>query len=262
MSETAVSPNPVDAPVSPSAGWGVIHLFLRVTPGASAAAALDAIERFCDVEPNYVLGVSVLGGRADIGLMLVSPDLTALDIVVKQILNGPFERLDSFVSVTEVSEYMSTEEMERERLVAKGVADIEAEMAAWNERMVVYREHKLHPRMPMRKFMCFYPMSKKRDVGANWFDLSFDERRRLMGGHARAGREHQAQVLQLITGATGWDDWEWGVTLLSDDPLAVKQVVYDMRFDEASAKYALFGPFWVGLMMAPADLFVRAGMTV
>lgn len=248
-------------PVSPSAGWGVIHLFLRVQRSESAAPALAAIERFTATAPNYVRGFSVLGGRADIGLMCVSPDLHQLDILVKDLLAGPLERLDSFVSVTELSEYMSTEEQERARQEAKGVDDIEAVMAAWRERMEVYRENKLHPVMPMRKFLCFYPMSKKRDVGANWFELPFDERRKLMGGHARSGSEHQGKVLQLITGATGWDDWEWGVTLLTDDPLAVKNVVYEMRFDEASAKYAIFGPFWVGLMMEPADLFARAGLT-
>lgn len=251
-----------ESAVTPSQGWGVVHLFLRTRRGESAAGPLAAIERFCATEPNYVRGFSVLGGRADIGFMCVSPDLDALDLLVKELTAGPLERLDSFVSVTEVSEYMSTEEMERERLERRGSQDVEADLAAWRERMEVYREHKLHPRMPKKRFICFYPMSKKRDVGANWFDLPFEERRRLMGGHARSGRGHQENILQLITGATGWDDWEWGVTLLSDDPLAVKQVVYDMRFDEASAKYAVFGPFWVGLMMEPAELFVRGGLTL
>ncbi len=166
------------------------------------------------------------------------------------------------MSVTELSEYISTEEMERERLQQAGATDIDTQIAAWQERMEVYREHKLHPRMPMRKFICFYPMSKKREVGANWFELPFDERRRLMGGHARSGKGHQENILQLITGATGWDDWEWGVTLLSDDPLAVKNVVYEMRFDEASAKYAIFGPFWVGMMMEPKDVLLRGGLSV
>lgn len=249
-----------DQAVSPSAGWGVVHLFLRTTRGGSAAPALAAIERFCSTEPNYVRAFTVLGGRADIGFMCVSPDLHALDILVKDLTTGPLEHLDSFVSVTELSEYISTEEMERERLAAAGAEDVEAQIVAWRERMEVYREHKLHPRLPMRKFICFYPMSKKRDVGANWFELPFEERRRLMGGHARSGRGHQDQILQLITGATGWDDWEWGVTLLSDDPLAVKNVVYDMRYDEASAKYALFGPFWIGMMMEPEDVFRRGGL--
>ncbi len=248
--------------VSPSAGWGVVHLFLRTTRGESASDALAAIEHFCATEPNYVRAFSVLGGRADIGFMCVSPDLDALDILVKALTTGPLEQLDSFVSVTELSEYISTEEMERERLQQAGATDIDTQIAAWQERMEVYREHKLHPRMPMRKFICFYPMSKKREVGANWFELPFDERRRLMGGHARSGKGHQENILQLITGATGWDDWEWGVTLLSDDPLAVKNVVYEMRFDEASAKYAIFGPFWVGMMMEPKDVLLRGGLSV
>lgn len=248
--------------VSPSEGWGVVHLFLRARRGESAAAAMAAIDRFCASDPNYVRAFSVLGGRADIGFMCVSPDLNALDILVKELTSGPLQHLDSFVSVTELSEYISTEEMERERLETAGDTDIETKIAEWRERMVIYREHKLHPRMPMRKFICFYPMSKKRDVGANWFELPFPERRKLMGGHARSGKPHQPNILQLITGATGWDDWEWGVTLLSDDPLAVKQVVYEMRFDEASAKYAIFGPFWVGMMMEPGEVFLRCGLTL
>lgn len=131
--------------VSPSEGWGVVHLFLRARRGESAAAAMAAIDRFCASDPNYVRAFSVLGGRADIGFMCVSPNLTALDILVKELTSGPLEHLDSFVSVTELSEYISTEEMERARLEKAGETDIDAKMAAWHERMVVYRENKLHP---------------------------------------------------------------------------------------------------------------------
>jgi chlorite dismutase len=103
-------------------------------------------------------------------------------------------------------------------------------------------------------------MSKRRDPGANWYELPFDERKQLMGGHARVGRAHAGRVLQLITGSTGLDDWEWGVTLLADDPAALKEIVYEMRFDEVSARYADFGPFVSGLLLEPAEALRRVGV--
>jgi chlorite dismutase len=251
-----------DLELHPSEGWGVIHLFLRARRGESAAGVLDAIIRFAQDEPNQVIASSVLGGRADMGLMCLSPDLDALDRLVKDVLAGPLERLDSFVSLTEHSEYTTTEEEERARLEAAGEADVEVTLATWRERMDHYKDARLHPRLPRKRFICFYPMSKSRLPGANWFDLDFEERKRLMRGHATTGRAYAGRVLQLITGATGLDDWEWGVTLLADDPVAVKEIVYEMRFDAASAKYALFGRFWVGLVMEPRAAFERAGLRV
>jgi chlorite dismutase len=103
-------------------------------------------------------------------------------------------------------------------------------------------------------------MSKRRSGDDNWFALDFDARKRLMAGHARVGRTYAGRVLQLITGSTGLDDWEWGVTLLADDPVALKEIVYEMRFDEVSARYAEFGPFITGLVLEPADALARAGL--
>lgn len=251
-----------DVELRPSEGWGVIHLFLRTEPGGDASAMLEAIGRFRATDPNQVIAFSVLGGRADLGLMLLSPDLDALDRVVKEITAGPVECLDSFVSLTENSEYTTTEDEERTRLDASGEADVESTLAAWRGRMAHYNDARLHPRLPDKRFICFYPMSKTRIPGANWFDLSFDERKTLMRGHATTGRTYSGRILQLITGATGLDDWEWCVTLLADDPVAVKEIVYEMRFDAASAKYALFGPFWVGLVMKPEAAFARAGLGI
>ena len=103
-------------------------------------------------------------------------------------------------------------------------------------------------------------MSKRRVVGANWYELDFDERKRLMMGHGRIGRTYAGRVLQLITGSVGLDDWEWGVTLLADDPAALKEIVYEMRFDEVSSRYAEFGPFFTGLLLEPADTLARVGL--
>ena len=251
-----------DNELRPSEGWGVIHLLLRTERGEDATDLLETLTRFSATDPNQVIAFSVLGGRADLGVMLLSPDLDLLDRVVKEITAGPVECLDSFVSLTEQSEYTTTEAEERARLEAEGDPDLETTLATWRDRMAHYADHRLHPRLPARRFICFYPMSKARIPGANWFDLSFDERKALMRGHAATGRSYSGRILQLITGATGLDDWEWGVTLLADDPVAVKEIVYEMRFDAASAKYALFGPFWVGLVMEPRAAMERAGLRV
>ena len=126
--------------------------------------------------------------------------------------------------------------------------------------MDAYHDARLHPRLPERAMIAFYPMSKRRAEGANWYSLPFEERRELMQGHARVGRTYAGRVLQLITGATGLDDWEWGVTLLADDPAVIKDIVYEMRFDEVSARYGEFGPFFVGLVMDPGAALARAGL--
>lgn len=246
----------------PSVGWGVVHLFLRARRGESAADVLTAVDEFAAVDPQQVLAFSILGGRADFGVMALAPNLTALDVFTKRVLGGPVELVSSFTSLTELSEYATTEEDERARLAAEGAGDVEAKIAEWHERMAAYRENRLHPRLPRRRVLSFYPMSKSRVPGANWFELEFEQRRRLMVGHGRVGRSYHGRVLQLITGATGIDDWEWGVTLLADDVVAIKDIVYEMRFDPASAAYGLFGPFWTGLVMDPADALERSGLTV
>lgn len=250
------------AALEPSVGWGVVHLFLRTRRGEPAGPLQDAVEAFTAVDPQQVLTFSVLGGRSDIGLMALSPDLHALDVFTKQVLGGPVELVRSFASLTELSEYAATEDDERARLQAEGATDIDAKLAEWGQRMAVYREHRLHPRLPERKVLSFYPMAKSRVPGANWYSLPFEQRKRLMLGHGRVGRNYAGRVLQLITGATGIDDWEWGVTLLADDLVAIKDIVYDMRFDPASAEYGLFGEFWTGLILPPAETFARGGLTV
>lgn len=247
--------------VRPSTGWGVVHLMLRALPEEPGAeAVLEALDEFTATDPNQVIAFSVLGASADLGLMLLGPDLDEIDRLVKDVLRGPFAPEYSFLSLTELSEYTSTEADERARLEAAGEGDVEAALTAWSARMEAYDDARLHPRLPPRPVIAFYPMSKRRAEGANWYGLPFEARRNMMQGHARVGRRYAGRVLQLITGATGLDDWEWGVTLLADDPVTVKEIVYEMRFDEVSARYGEFGPFFVGLTMAPRAAFVRAGV--
>jgi hydrogen peroxide-dependent heme synthase len=255
-------------PVELSVGWGVLHLFCSVDRAAAAADSkagkrvLDAV-RSLQADGHQALLFTVLGHKADLGLMVLGPDLARLQAFQQDLAATPLRLVDSFVSFTELSEYTSSEDDERARLEAEeGLSGpaAEAQLAAWRERMAHYQEQRLHPHLPLKRAICFYPMSKRRAAGANWYALPFDARKRLMAGHARVGRTYAGRVLQLITGATGIDDWEWGVTLLADDPVALKEIVYEMRFDPVSADYAEFGPFVTGLLAEPEDALARVGL--
>jgi peroxiredoxin len=255
-------------PVVPSTGWGVTHLFFRVHPsrspdpaqaGKELVAALDAFA--AAGSGHQVLCACVLGLKADLAVMALGPDLARHETLATALRAiGPLEPAYSFLSLTEVSEYMETEDDVRARLEAQGVEDLEDRVAKALERLAGQREDRLHPNLPRRAVLAFYPMSKARDPGANWYTLPFDERRRLMHGHGKVGRRYTGRVLQLVTGSTGLDDFEWGVTLLADDLSAIKEVVYDMRFDEVTASYGRFGPFLVGLTREPAELPERLGL--
>jgi peroxiredoxin len=256
--------------VIPSVGWGVLHLFYRVDreraerdPGTGkhirdAFAALEA-------DGHQALALSMLGHKADLGVIALGPDLARLQRFQHELLAAPLEPVYSYVSLTEQSEYGATEAEERDRLAnEEGLAgaELETKLDVWRERIEHYRENRVHPRLPMKQACCFYPMSKRRAVGANWYELPFDARKELMAAHARVGRTYAGRVLQLITGSTGIDDWEWGVTLLADDPAALKEIVYEMRFDPVSARYGEFGPFFTGLVLDPADACARVGLGV
>lgn len=249
-------------PITPSSGWGVAHLILRARPDDGSGSGIQAALRaFTEADPrNQVRAFSVLGGRADLGVMLVAPDLNHLDVAVKGVTAGPVEVVYSYLSITEESEYRATEDDERARLAALGEDDIEAKVAEWRERIAHYREMRVHPDLPVRRLLCFYPMSKRRAGDDNWYALSFGDRKALMMGHGTLGRKYAGRVTQLITGSTGLDDWEWGVTLFSDDLAALKEIVYEMRFDEVSARFGEFGPFFVGIVMDPADALERSGL--
>jgi chlorite dismutase len=255
-------------PVEPSVGWGVLHLFHQVdrvraerdpSGGKHVVDAVGSLE----ADGHQVLPVAVLGHKADLGFVALGPDLARLHRFQQELLRAPLEPASSYVSLTELSEYTATEDDERARLAGDEGLDgaaLDDALAAWRVRMAEYREHRLHPRLPRRRVLGFYPMSKRRDAADNWFSLPFDERKRLMGGHARVGRAYAGRVLQLITGSTGLDDWEWGVTLLADDPVVLKDIVYEMRFDPVSARYAEFGPFVTGLVLPIEEVCARVGL--
>ena len=256
--------------VHPSEGWGVLHLFLKVERGASqtgtsSPAQVIALVDALVADGHQSVWFPVLGHKADLGVMVVGPDLLRLQQFQNAILEtGLFALEWSYFSLTEGSEYMSTDDDERKRLSdEEGITDaaeIEKRLGVWSERMVHYREQRIHPTLPQRSTICFYPMSKKRSGDDNWYSLEFARRKELMAGHARVGRTYAGRVVQLITGSSGIDDWEWGVTLFADDPVALKEIVYEMRFDEVSARYGEFGPFITGLVMAPLDALRAVGI--
>ncbi|WP_165491692.1 chlorite dismutase family protein [Egibacter rhizosphaerae] len=261
--------------VVPTEGWGVLHLFFHVRrellEGAQGAARDFAgrLKAFDDRDGYQVLAFSVLGQKADFGVMALGPDLAALDGLHTELAGSPLGQAllpaASYLSLTELSDYGQTEEEEVERLRREGIEPgtdaHEEQLAAFRERMEAYARHRLYPDLPQRQVIGFYPMSKRRGGEHNWYLLDFEQRRRLMGAHAQTGRRFSDRITQLITASTGLDDWEWGVTLLADDPKALKDVVYTMRFDEVSARYSDFGPFVTGLVCEPDELFRHLHLT-
>ena len=220
-------------PVVPSEGWGVLHLFWRLGPDVDREAVSGAVKA-CQADDHQVVPFVVLGHKADLGILALGPDLWRLHRLQAELLAAGLDLTASYVSLTEVSEYARGMPVER-------------------------LEPRLHPRLPPegKRVVCFYPMSKRRDPVGNWYTLPYEDREQLMLGHGRKGREFSGRVVQLVTGSTGLDDWEWAVTLFADDPAAIKQCVHELRFDTASAVYAEFGPFLVGLLAPIEEVLLR-----
>jgi hydrogen peroxide-dependent heme synthase len=254
-------------------GWHCQHLYYRVNP--AAFATLDAAARQKGVEqlqqalspgqpwtPERLQVVAVSGHRADLGLMMLDPDPLKLDSIRQRIrstqLGVALEPVYSFVSITEVSEYVPSVEQYAERLRLDGTSPddpaYQAKLKAYEQRLPMMNKQRLYPDMPEWPVLCFYPMNKIRHPQANWYQLPFSERSTLMAEHATSGIKFAGKVSQLITASTGLDDWEWGVTLWGRSPEYIKEIVYTMRFDSASARYAEFGPFYVGYLMPIGDV--------
>ena len=178
---------------------------------------------------------------------------------------GTLRQEYSYLSVTELSEYMTSEDEHRKMLIEQ--ERLEPESQAFKQRLAEllvrmnhYATYRLYPEMPDWELMGFYPMSKRRAAADNWYLLDFPARKKLMGGHARVGRKYAGRVSQLITGSTGLDDWEWGVTLMAHQADALKEIVYEMRFDPVSARYADFGPFFINMRLDAASLWEHLGL--
>jgi hydrogen peroxide-dependent heme synthase len=258
-------------PVRPSEGWGVLHLFLRVDHAAAAELPPGAGKDLASVLERWAERVqlhpfSVLGHKADIMLMALDEDLSrlrALQTDVQACEAAPALELTwSYLSLTEGSDYTTTPEQYREELASKGVEgdDLERRVDEFAERMKAYLRSKLYPQMPEWELACFYPMSHRREGDDNWYSLDFEERKRLMHEHGRSGRAYTGRVTQLVSGSTGLDEREWGVTLFAHDLFDLKDIVYRMRYDEASARFAEFGDFVVGMRRSPAELVAEVGL--
>ena len=222
--------------LAPSVGWNVLHLFCKVTPAADAEAITAAVKAAADGE-HQVIPFAVLGHKADVGFLVLGPDMHHVRRFQASIQRAGLSVNDSYVSLTEVSEY------------AQGMP----------ENMLNAR---LYPQLPPegKRAICFYPMSKRRNPEQNWFTLPYDDRKELMYEHGASGRKFSGRILQLVTGSTGLDDFEWGVTLFGVHPDDLKATVYTMRYDRASALYAEFGPFYTGIIDELDEVLALAGV--
>jgi hydrogen peroxide-dependent heme synthase len=253
-------------------GWSVLHQVFRLQRtalndlepvgreklGRQASETIATMERHEDGQSAIF---SVLGHKGDLLLLHFRrsiDDLSRAESAVAALeLSAFLEPAGSYLSIVEIGLYESTLAM-HERLAREGVRPHSAQWQQAVENELESQRHKmagrLWPRIPERRYLSFYPMNKRRSGDDNWYRLPIEERRRLMHDHGLIGRRYAGQVSQIISGSVGFDDWEWAVDLFADDPLVFKKLVYEMRFDESSARYAEFGPFILGIRMAPNEL--------
>ncbi len=238
-------------PIETIEGWYALHDFRRidwVRWRTLAASERDKARRqLTQIAAEYEavapdvgsFGLyTIVGHKADLLFLHFHHDPQSLSLLERQldqslvatVLTRPY----SYFSVVELSKYL-----------ARGLSEDEARSTL---------RKRLKPAIPDVRYLCFYPMNKRRQGQDNWYMTSRDERRELMRNHGIIGHKYHDQVTQVITGSQGLDDWEWGVSLFAEDLIAIKKLVYEMRFDEASARFADFGPFYIGLRMNPAGI--------
>jgi chlorite dismutase len=256
-------------------GWYALHQVFEVDRAAvrglppeqltqereSVAAALNELAD--PIEGGWSAPVALIGSRSDLMLVHFRPTLDSLSDAQHRLshlrLMESLRVVSSHLGVTEAGLYHLTAELVRETAGRGGAVGDEAYRAALRERVDRERasEHlqrRLYPPLPRdMPYICFYPMSKRREASANWYTLSLSERSELMHAHGHVGRRYAGRVQQIITGSIGLDLWEWGVTLFARDPLDFKKLVTDMRFDRTSALYAEFGEFFVGKVVGVGE---------
>ena len=231
--------------------------------GGDATARVESIQQR-DRNDGWTIWARLIGSKSDVMCVRFAPtldDLGAADVAERRRRERSVLRLDySFLSVTEAGLYHLTAELARETSDRGGAVGDDAYVAELARRVAKERDNshvrrRLYPALPEdMPYVCFYPMSKRRAPDQNWYALTLDERSRLMQAHGKTGRRYAGRVLQIITGAIGFESWEWGVTLFAADPLDFKKLVTDMRFDEVSANYAEFGEFFVGRLLPATTL--------
>ncbi len=259
--------------LTPTEGLHCSHLYylvdriLHAQFGAEElAAGREELARILDPaapDATQRLQTSIVSGhKADFSLMLMDPCPLKIDAVHQRLLASTLGQAItstySFVSISEISEYVPSVEQYAQRLVQEGETPgspaYEAKVKAYESREPIMRRQRLTPDFPSWPATCFYPMNKIRDPQANWFTLPFSKRNELMAEHARSGMQFAGKVTQLITVGVGLDDWEWGVTLWAANPEYLTEIVYRMLVDKASAKYAAFGAFYVSYIKTPMEM--------
>ncbi len=277
---SAPTHQPEPTAVTPTEGWHVLHLFYQInhtlwdiTPSSQREAAKQkcaaTIAEIRATPGVQLLSFSILTPKADIGYMLLTADLHLANRIEKRLTQslgpGILRPVYHYLSITEWTEYVTSDEEQSAKITAEkgflaGSPEHTAEMETFHGYLKKYRQDRLYPNMPDWPVYCFYPMNKCRRDQNNWYSLPFPDRRRLMSGHAVTGRRYHGKVRQLITGSTGLDTHEWGVTLFAHTTSDIKSIVYDMRFDEVSAKYGEFGDFYIGLQLPIAEIHTRLGL--
>ncbi len=256
-------------------GLHAMHLFYRVNRTNWSKLSRDESSMVCEkltklcalhsaVSHPQLRSYGNVGGKADLVFFLLASELQIITRMHRDLENcfppGTLERVFSYVSITELSEYTTSDEDNQQMLIKEENLSPDSEefkkrIAEIRDRLAKYEHYRLYPEMPDWEIMGFYPMSKRRVGNDNWYSQDFATRKRLMGGHARVGRKYSGRISQLITGSTGLDDWEWGVTLMAHQVDALRDIVYEMRFDEVTARFGDFGPFYVNLRLSPEDLW-------
>lgn len=248
-------------------GWYALHQIFRIdrernTPAGTAES--DVFARTEGSTNGWSEAVELIGSTSDVMFIHFRPTLDSLGQVQRELARQPWMRrlvpTYSFLSITEAGLYHLTAKLAAEAVARGGTPGDAEHVAAVKSRVDAERENpyvkrRLYPERPSSMpYVSFYPMSKRRDVAQNWYSLPIAERSRLMHEHGLSGRRYSGRVQQVITGAIGFDAWEWGVTLFATDPLEFKKIVTDLRFDVASAEYAEFGPFYVGRVGTLAEV--------
>jgi peroxiredoxin len=239
--------------------WKAWKSFADGERGSILASAVEGLQKLEQKEANAPVRsalYSLLGHKGDLMLIHFRDSLEELNQVELALAQTPLynflELRHSYVSVVELGLYESSRKT-YEAATAKGFeahsADWNAEIAASLERASEAMKPRLWPSVPEAKYLCFYPMDRKRGEQVNWYTVPFAERQRMMHEHGMIGRRYAGEVKQIISGSIGMDDWEWGVDLFADDPVVFKKLIYEMRFDEVSAVYALFGQFFIGVRL-------------
>ena len=257
-------------------GWSILHLMYRVNwdtvrrlPEADVTRMADEVVRALAVpDAGATAFVQMLGHKGDLMFICFRRDFEQLAhaqlALSRTELHALLEPTTSYVSVVELGMYEMTGKL-HQQLGAKHKPGSDEFESAFDAEMETQRQrvmNRLFIEVPKSRYVCFYPMNKKRDGVDNWYAESFEKRAAMMREHGMIGRTYSGKVTQVISGSIGYDDWEWGVDLFAQDPLVFKKLIYEMRFDEASARFAEFGPFYTGLQFAPAQLASYLGGSV